>query len=1327
MGSGNIVLILLVLLGISAANATTQTSASELAHSAGASALEELFRLRRLVENENACALPGCTIKYDSFLTCMRRAVSRGYVHVRHAEFVEHGLTHGFDCGVQRELLFGKRVFSNYKSAEEARSSVTKAIQSRLKKGKSLALGAWSVVETALKAAGVDTYFLFPMGAVAKKDSPDPTNPIMRPTDDHSKTGLNKATCMDHLRYALKTYAEVAWLLKKDYFMYVSDVEDAFLLLPLAPWLWFFMLFRCFLSDDDAQQTTCVHLFGDFGTCGMPGTFYIFFVKVVVQMGRSEMVLTLPIAIYVDDCGIIGPDKLALDTEVKGFQAWNKKTTGVEFKVSKDSEGAKDPHMIGFGWDSRSLTRSLEEVKLHGYLADLLRCGESPTLTLRDRQEMAGKMERGVMVLPPGARCFVANCFAMMARLIHGGQRRRTSRAERQDYLLVHDLLRFCQGRGYYSYDGFAQGPSGLGDASKSRKFTGGGYVVSDGFYDFFEYGSAASRNIIDALEGDVVRRALAERGSGWQGQVISWGIDNSAYQLSQAKGRSKAPRLNEICRDIFYLQLKAGCVMSTYWLASEDNLLPDHLSRSADEGHGEAAFLAATEALGGFLAPGAVLQRHPQAGRVVTFADHEHLARELRSGVTSGRWAAPSGMSPSPPPSPPAEVVGGLQLRLVSRAEERAAHERAWDEAMAEAAEVESRQRGFERQVAEATPATPGRMAEQQVGSAPGAPRKGEAPTPLRMARGQAPRARHNGGGPCGLATVGLLLLSAMGVGATSSTSRVGGSLVQQLSVPYSRASVFDGLPMEFSDSLDEIMDTRLAETSMAKVASAVRRWTAYAQDQGTPILLVSDDPLRGGRLAGWVLSMVQDTELVFASISTYVWALRTWHQLQHQADPALGVMGWSSFMTSVAVRTAVAAEPRKEVPLAVVRAILEHIEREHKDVFEWVQFAFLMLLLLFTFSRSETPCPKTFGGFDKKKHWSWGDICPDRYQDGWVMGVLFRGIKQDPRCERPTARGGDWAVVGDVPGSIFSVMLWYKRLVQLGGVRETSEPFFLARDRTRPYTYSCALSDFRTMLAAVGADETLGLHGLRVLGYNLSLRGNGEGLTVAQGGWLSEAHDRYARWGPAEVIGIPAGMIGVERMGATATDMVREIRRAPGPRSARAAAPAAAAAEVEDAAGGEGAQAPDDEPVVGVLVPPGYEAERRDATARSYTVWRAPDGTVCPSRPAAWRHYEGRDRASEPSPRYSSTGRERPSGGARPTPRRARRTVSVSTPAQASGGDGSPTHGAAGLEGSSSGSLAVAMASVSVADQQVEHLEDAVTYWERGTSSRRPPTERG
>ena len=832
------------------------------------------------MESQNACAIPGCTIKYDSFMTCMWRAVSRGYVKRWDAEFVANGLRHGFDCGVDQELAKGRRVFRNYQSAVDARSSVTKAISSRLGKGKSLALGPWASVEAALKTAGIFDYYLFPMGATPKKDSPDPANPVMRPTDDHTRTGLNFITCMDSLRYALKTYAEVAWLLKQNYFMYVADVEDAFLLLPLAPWLWFFMLFRCYLSDDDEEETACVHLCGDFGTRGMPGTFYIFFVKVVVQMGRSELVLTLPMAVYVDDCGIIGDSKPQLDAESTAFMEWSDATCGVKFKVSKRVPGSQEPHMIGFTWDSRTLTRSLGEVKLHSYLTELLACGEARVLTLQQRQQIAGKMQRGAMALPPGAQCFIAHCFSMMHGLLYGHQKRRTSRAERQDYLLFHDLLAFCKGKGYYSYGLFKTGVGGAGDASKSKQYVGGGYVCNDGFYDLFTYGASARRQPIDALEGDVVRRACAERGPLWAGCLVDWRIDNSAFQLSLAKSRSRADRLNDIIRDIMYLQLKYGFVLSTSWIASEDNILPDDLSRDPASGHGEAAFLAAQDTLAEFLAPGAVLQRHPQAGRVVTFADHAHLARELREGASDGRWAA----APlSPPPSPPAMEVGGAPLRLISRAEEREALERAWAEAEAEAAEAELAQQHFARSVAVAEGlATPD--SRRALPPTPDAPVR-EAPTPLRMVReggadvSPAGAARRRGPTPSSF------LPYVSSFEHSSSTSRVGGSLAQQLSVPYARANLFDGLPVEYMERVDQVLDNRLAASSMAKIATAHKR------------------------LAAWVVSMMDDTALVFSSISSYVWCIRTWHRLQHQADPVMGVMDWTSFFTGIAVYTAVAA----------------------------------------------------------------------------------------------------------------------------------------------------------------------------------------------------------------------------------------------------------------------------------------------------------------------------------------------------------------------------------------------------------------------------------
>ena len=92
----------------------------------------------------------------------------------------------------------------------------------------------------------------------------------------------------------------------------------------------------------------------------------------------------------------------------------------------------------------------------------------------------------------------------------------------------------------------------------------------------------------------------------------------------------------------------------------------------------------------------------------------------------------------------------------------------------------------------------------------------------------------------------------------------------------------------------------------------------------------------------------------------------------------------------------------------------------------------------------------------------------------------------------------------------------------------RLPNQPFFLARDKQRPYTYRCGLSDLDMMLKRVGCTETYGLHSLRVLGYNLSKRGNGQDITVAHGLWMSAAHTRYERFSMSAVLGIPAGMLG-------------------------------------------------------------------------------------------------------------------------------------------------------------------------------------------------------
>lgn len=55
----------------------------------------------------------------------------------------------------------------------------------------------------------------------------------------------------------------------------------------------------------------------------------------------------------------------------------------------------------------------------------------------------------------------------------------------------------------------------------------------------------------------------------------------------------------------------------------------------------------------------------------------------------------------------------------------------------------------------------------------------------------------------------------------------------------------------------------------------------------------------------------------------------------------------------------------------------------------------------------------------------------------------------------------------------------------------------------RRQLHSFTC-VSASRGRVAGPGAYQELGFHGLRVEGYNLSKRGNGEDLTVAHGLWM-------------------------------------------------------------------------------------------------------------------------------------------------------------------------------------------------------------------------------
>ena len=593
--------------------------------------------MRRTVEEVNACALDGVSVKYDSFISYMWHSVEMGYVTTHDAMFVATGLRWGFNLEADLSKLRGKRVFRNYPPTRVHRASVTDAMMKRVAKHKTVLLG--ECVNGFERCVPFGDFTVFPMGVVDKVLDGVVLDE-KRLTSDHTASRLNEVCDLSRLRHEVSSARDLEWFLKCGWWLRVSDVDGAFPQLPLAPPVWPHMLCRAYAHPADTRLSLFCHVCGDFGAAAMPGTFHIFFQKVLIPMARCAQVLTLPMAVHVDDCGLCGAVKEATDAEMIGFQAWTREVTGVEFKPIKDREAAQRQLMIGFWWDSNNLTRTLESHKLVAYVHELTEAACSSNLSLLARQSLAGKMHRAVMTLPPGAACLLANVYAMMRTLTRPWHSRRTSAAERDDYAELAGLLELNLGQGYYSYANFSTAPECRSDACRGGRrdqwYCGGGYVSACGAYRYFEYCKRAARKPIDFLEGDSVYVAVCDLGAGWRECVVPFAIDNTAFQFSLAKWRSQAPRLQAIVRAIFREQVQGGFVLKPRWISTTDNVEADHLSRRRED-----EFLGAVYK-SGFWDSGVLPRRHPLSGAIRQLGEG-YSSNTLRDGPTGkGKFTQP-------------------------------------------------------------------------------------------------------------------------------------------------------------------------------------------------------------------------------------------------------------------------------------------------------------------------------------------------------------------------------------------------------------------------------------------------------------------------------------------------------------------------------------------------------------------------------------------------------------------------------------------------------------------------------------------------------------
>jgi len=562
------------------------------------------------VARQGTQLLPGSSFNVPFLTPLLQKAVSGNYISPASYAHVVDGLRFGFNLSIDVDLLRsrGKKMFANYSSALDAQSKVSESILVRVKAFRTYKLGNFE--RSMLKDLPVESCIIFPMGAVVKQRNQGETS--VRPFSDHTRTGLNPASFPGG--FSLRVMEALIYKLSKGKWLRMSDVAHAFTLIPLRPDLWRYFMFVWYNVDLPIEQQTTMdtlymHLFADFGSAGAPECWYII-LDVLVSLARMENILTLPMEVYVDDLSHIGDDRILLDEEGEKVSAFLSKV-GAPFN-NKTRNAAQLQLCLGLWWNTLNFTITLEEMKLSMYLSQFKELATLKVVNKNTLECAAGRGLRAVMTMQPGSKVLLASTWSLLSGLRLPHHKIRTTMMWRQDWKYLHDTLQANAGRGYYRYDDFLPGGEAFTDASRSKRRSGGGYVHSDGRYNFWHYGSASKRKPIDYLEGDAVLCLVQNIGDSLSNKLLVINIDNSSFQLSASKSWSHADRLNSILKELLYLSVKFNCILIFNWISTVDNLLADALSRDD-----EAQFIRSASAPGSrIIGP---LCRHPNSGNCRT------------------------------------------------------------------------------------------------------------------------------------------------------------------------------------------------------------------------------------------------------------------------------------------------------------------------------------------------------------------------------------------------------------------------------------------------------------------------------------------------------------------------------------------------------------------------------------------------------------------------------------------------------------------------------------------------------------------------------------
>ena len=292
---------------------------------------------------------------------------------------------------------------------------------------------------------------------------------------------------------------------------------------------------------------------------------------------------------YVDDFVLVAPPHL----QAQALFAFNQIICdlGLTISASKaETSGSWGPQAdwIGFTHNVRTMTHGLPQQKLHTYTADVCAMSEASkarTVPHSDLLRLVGRINHVATVFTAG-RAFMRN---LLAAVGHKQSRVRLNGSHLADLAWWHSAMqvlpRFAHmRRGPRPSDPLIASDASLFGFGAALDMSGSTRALSaptpNSEWLAGRFSEPSQSGDMTLLEAWATLAALRHWAHQLNGRTVRVHVDNVSLEFALKKGRSLAPRVNRVIRQILLLCLEHDICIHPVRVQSTDNLVADGLSR---------------------------------------------------------------------------------------------------------------------------------------------------------------------------------------------------------------------------------------------------------------------------------------------------------------------------------------------------------------------------------------------------------------------------------------------------------------------------------------------------------------------------------------------------------------------------------------------------------------------------------------------------------------------------------------------------------------------------------------------------------------------------